>query len=275
LGIRKLMNDSRFIALFDIHAGHDWWHTDNGLVSRPAHDLGMCRLAAKFVKDFEPSHIIFCGDQIHSSSISHWNKEKVLSHVKDSYTDELDLLRDKIIAPIIEAAPSNAQAVFMDGNHERFGTVLKEKFPQLQKLLDPHAYLGVSGPNGKKSGWTYISQGGRYDLGKLHFIHGDILKAGIGHARSAVYEWNCNLRYGHFHTFCAATKCGQVSERDKKTAMSVPMLGAHNPEFLKGAANAWMQGFLYGYVSKSGNFSDYVVIVPGREVIINGKAYNK
>jgi len=269
------MQDTRFIALFDLHFGYDWHHTVNGLERKPAHDLGMVKIAADFIKDFEPNKIIFGGDQFHSSSISHWNKDKIISHVKDSYTDELDLFRTKCMTPIISAAPSTSEAVVLVGNHCQWALNLKEKFPQLQKLIDPYAYLGISGPGAKRDGWTYIPQGGRYDLGKMHFIHGDILKAGVMHARSAVYEWNCNLRYGHFHSFQAATKCGQVSERDKKTAISVPMMGAHNPEFLKGAANAWMQGFLYGYVSKSGNFSDYVVIVPGREVIINGKVYSK
>ena len=269
------MQDTRFVALFDLHFGYDIWETNTGFQRRAAHDHGMVKIASEFVKDFEPNIIIFGGDQIHSSSIGHWSKDKIITHIQDSYTDELDELRDKGLKPIVESAPSGAQAVFMTGNHEQWLLPYKQKYPQLQKMLDPHAYLGVSGPNGKKAGWTYVHQGGRYDLGKLHFVHGDILKQGMMHARSTVYEWNANIRYGHFHTYQAATKCGQVSDRDKKTAISVPAMCQCNPEFLKNSTNAWMQGFLYGYVSKSGNFSDYVVIVPGREVIINGKVYSK
>lgn len=273
------MTDTKFVALFDLHVGYDVWETANGFERRPAHDPGMIKLAKSFIKEFEPNVLIFGGDQSHGASISHWNKDKAIHHIENNYTNDLDELRDKALVPLVESCPSNARAIWIEGNHDAWINDFKRKYPQMHKLIDPHAYLGVSGPNGKRNGWEFVEQGGYYKLGKLFFLHGDKICASkngsVLHTKTAVYEWNRSLRYGHFHTYQCSSKASPNDERDRHTAISVPCMAARAASYLSGSPNSCIQGFLYGYVSKTGNFSDYVVVVANKSVVIEGKVYSK
>lgn len=265
----------RFVFLPDAHVGWDIWHTETGIERRPTHDLGMVKLVSAFLKDFEPTHIIYGGDQLNSAAIGRWNKEKTIHLVQDLYVEETRIFREKFDTPFRHAAP-HAERVWIDGNHDAWIYQWKDKYPQLESLLNPWGLIGISGPHGKVSGSVYIPQGGAFHLGKLTFVHGDQLPSTRDQAQATLRDWSCNIRYGHFHTFQAATKCDPQFQRSKKTAMSIPMLGQRNPAYGRGAANRYIQGFLYGYVSKAtGNFSDFPVIVPGNKVIIEGKEYSK
>lgn len=273
------MKDHKFVALFDLHVGYDVWVTANGFERKPAHDPGMIKLAGSFIKEFEPDTLIFGGDQSHGAAISHWNKDNIIHHCLNNYTNDLDELRDKALKPLVEACPSNARAIWIEGNHDAWINAFKQKYPQLQKLIDPHAYLNVSGPNAKKMGWEFIPQGGKYKLGKLTFVHGDKIAASkngsVMHTRSAVYDWARNIRYGHYHTYQVSSKASPDDVKDRHTAICVPCMANRAASYLNGAPNSCIQGFLYGYVSKTGNFSDYVVVVANKTVVIEGKVYSK
>lgn len=265
---------TKFVFLPDAHVGFDVWHTEEGMVRKPTHDLGMIRLAAKFIKDFEPNLIIFGGDQLNSASVGRWNKDKPAHFLQNTYLEEIDICKKQVLAPITNSAPG-AEFVWMDGNHDGWIYQWKDKYPQIEKLLNPWGLLGVSGPHGKVKQWKYVPKGYVFPLGKLNMVHGDNLRARQDHSSAALQDWNCNLWYGHFHSFQAATKTDPQFQRNKKCAMAIPMLGQRNPAYGNGSANKYMQGFGYGFVAKSGNFSGYPVLVVGNKVIIEGREYTK
>ncbi len=45
------------------------------------------------------------------------------------------------------------------------------------------------------------------------------------------------------------------------------------PNYLRGRATKWSQGFLYGYVQPDGFFFDYPVTILNGRTVVHGKVY--
>lgn len=251
----------KFIAAFDLHFG---WERKNGH-KVPLHDTRALNSMLAFAKDFKPDIFIWGGDALDCNAISHHN------HGKPGATEGLKLIEDaqegrKAFIEPVEKIMGNGRMVYITGNHERFLTDLSDKIPALEGLLDINTLL-------KLNKWTIIPQGGAFNLGKLTFIHGDQLSGGEHVAKSAVFSYERNIRFGHYHSFQTFTKSSALDYKNAKTGVCVPCLCGKNPKYTKSAPNRWIQGFLYGYIESNGSFSDTVVVILDGKCIVNGKQY--
>lgn len=156
---------------------------------------------------------------------------------------------------------------YITGNHERFLTDLSEKIPGLEDLLDVRRLLNLSDK------WKVIPQGGLHRVGKLVFLHGDTVRGGEQAAKSAVIDYERNVRFGHFHTFQVYTKTSPVDHKLAKTGIAVPCLCTKDPKYGEGKPNRWVQGFLYGYLHPDGTFNDTVVVITEGKATIHGKVH--
>lgn len=251
----------KFVALFDAHFGYE---RRNGH-KVALHDQKALDAVLAFVKDFKPDHTILGGDILDCGCISHHN------HGKPGAVEGFRLLADakecatEIIRPL--ESYTKDRLVYHVGNHEDWLTDLVDQIPALEGIVDVRAVLGL----GKR--WEVIEQGKASKLGKLVFIHGDQIKGGENAAKNAVAAYERNVRFGHFHTFQAATKTSAL-DLNGHSGIAVPCLCKKDPKYGAGSPNKWIQGFLYGYIDPStGIFSDTVAIIVNGSFIAEGKRY--
>ena len=243
----------RYIFSPDKHIG---WERGNKKLL-PIHDARSIGALMAFAADFQPDVWIEGGDNLDCGPVSHWLQDKKLS------LNNLDLSRDTeaytaLVLDPLRQLPSITQKYWMIGNHEMWLTQLAEKHPGIQRVLNVKNLLDLDD-------WTVVPQGGHVKLGKLYFIHGDTLPNTKSMAEQAVIRYEHSIRFGHFHTFQAATKYSALDAKDVKTGVAVPGLCRRNPGYLAGRPNQWSQGFNWGYIHDDGTFTDYTtMIVNGR-----------
>ena len=251
----------KFIAFYDLHYGTE----NRGGHKISLHDERAMKVALAFAKDFKPDHVILGGDILDCACISHHN------HGKPGTTEGMRLikdahgLREDFIKPV-EALKAKSYT-YIIGNHEDWVTDLIEQIPALEGIVNIKTLLKLD------NAWKIIPNGGTHKLGKLYFIHGDQLSGGEHASKAAVIAYEKSIRFGHFHTYASYTKTSCVNEQLPHTGISVPCLCKRSPAYGGGKPNRWSQGFLYGYITPNGVFSDYIVIITDGKTIINGKQY--
>lgn len=258
---------TRFVAVFDLHVGWAWYWDGVSRRRRPQHDLRAWGLVLDFVRDFKPHVFIFGGDLLHAASVSHHEQGKPMNTEGLRLFDEVRELKEKYLQPVDELV--KGEKVILLGNHERFLLDMVEKVPGID--FDFASLFGVEG----RDDWRIIGLGGVYQLGKIKFIHGDYLSSASNltyHTKKALESYQANVRYGHYHTFQAASYVNPQRNLETKTAVAVPCLSTVTPNYSKGPTD-FLQGFLYGYVRPNGNFNDYVVIITRDGFVAEGKHY--
>lgn len=260
----------KFVALYDIHYGHEWRKKNGKDTLCTTHNVKALNSALEFIEDFKPDTIILGGDQLDCGCISHWNADKPLYREKLRLKTELDGFYSNVLVPLQESSCS--ELVWLKGNHEVWIDQFIEKHPQLQGMLEPETYFSL-----RDVGWEVKEQGEFFKLGKLHFVHGDVILNGrttvVNPAKYLVDQTRVSIRAGHIHTYYAYTDINGLDSSDYHTGVTIPCLSNLNPTFLKNKPTRIVNGFNYGYVYPNGNFNDFVVIINNGKFVVDGKMY--
>jgi hypothetical protein len=260
----------RFVAWFDLHYGIEWKDHKGRRVLVKTHDEPSVRAALKFLKDFRPDVFIFGGDNLNMAFVSRHDlgRPRVLESFRGK--QDYDGFQREILGPVEAALASGARKVWMYGNHEAWIQQYLNQVPALEGLIEPEDYLKL-----RERGWQIVSQGEIYKLGKLRFVHGDILLQGGGvfPAKKAIETYGKSIRLGHVHTYQVYAR-RVLAEEGFSTALCVPALSVRNHDYAKNRPANTMQGFLFGYVMPDGNFSDYVAVIYKGKFVWNGKVYD-
>lgn len=252
----------RFAAVFDLHWGYE---SSNGH-KKPLHDLRAWNTTLQFLSDFKPHDFFFGGDILDCGVISHWNKDKPRK------TEGFRLLRDaeecrvQAIEAVSALLPPGGRRVFLQGNHEAWIDQLLDRDPGLEGLFDIKSLLCLQK-------WEVIDQGRGASYGKLYFLHGDTIKGGEHIAKAGVITYERNVRFGHHHTYQTYTKTSPIDIKLPKTGIAVPCLCSKDVDFMKRTPNKWVQGFLWGYATPTGPFTDHVAVIVNGQLVENGKVY--
>lgn len=250
-----------FLALFDLHYGQE---IQNGK-SVPLHDARALSAVLEFARDLRPDLVVLGGDTLDCSPVS--------PHLKGNYrgSEGLRLLADMegfrrdVLTPLEALGPSSC--VYHIGNHEDWIDQLVNENAGLEGLIGIKQGLKLNGT------WQVVPRGGISRIGKLHFAHGDQIKSTVHPAKWAVEAYERSIRFGHFHRAQLYTKMSALDASDVRTGLAVPGLCRRDPNYLKGSANRWSLGFLWGYVLPDGNFSDYLTMVINDRFVANGRLY--
>ncbi len=269
-----MLNDTKvkkFVALFDIHFGFEKKYDvrSGRFKEKPTHDLRFLQQIMHFVSDFRPDTVILGGDQFNFDTLRNNRRGE-----KEAITRDIgDIKRAYLIAKDNLFNPLNhypwMKKVVIRGNHDQRLERYLRNNPEWAGLIEPQDNLNLT-----TSDWEWLNYGDVYRMGKLNFIHGETLRCkAADSAKLAAARYLKNIRFGHFHTFAAATLYSAIDE-DIKTAISVPCCCTRDMEWMGKSPNTWIQGFLYGYVWPSGNFADYVVIRGNKGAFVaEGKEY--
>lgn len=251
----------KFMGLWDVH----WGFERKNRHKIPIHDPRTLAAVLAFARDFKPDILIWGGDILDCGAISHHNRKKRLA------VEDLRLAEDAAglaayMASLRAAAGKVEQEYYLLGNHEDWLKDVVEEYPALEGILGVRQLLGLP-PEVR-----VIDQGGSLQLGKLAFLHGDQLKGGDYVAKRSGDIYARNIRFGHYHTYQAATRSSPLDQDDVHTAVAVPCLCRRDLAYGEGAPNKWVQGFLWGYLGPK-QFSDQVTIVTKRGFTALGKDY--
>ncbi len=254
----------RFMFVPDIH----WGYETVGGHKKPLHDLHAVEIMQEFASDFKPHDFFFGGDVLDCGAIArHHNKGKPRKTEGFRLMRDAEECRESVIGPIERMLPKDGQRNYIIGNHEGWVEDLLDAEPELVGLISIQNLL-------KLDRWKIIEQGRGFQYHKLYFIHGDTIKGGEMMAKSAVLNYERNIRFGHFHTAQIYTKTSPLDADVAKTGMAVPCLCSKDVGYMERIPNKWVQGFEFGTVdTESGCFEDQVAIIIRNKAIINGKVY--
>ena len=252
----------RFIFACDLHFGYE----RKGGHKVPLHDQRALDAVLAFAADFKPDTFIWGGDALDCGAISHHNAKKPGATEGMKLAQDAADGRKAFIEPVEKLMRKGGNLVYIVGNHEDWITDFTDKYPALEGLLNIETLL-------KLNKWKVIPQGEEFKLGKLLFVHGDTVSGGEHVAKAAVTNYETNIRFGHHHCFQAFTKTSPISQKLSKTGIAVPCMCGKDPRYGEGKPNRWAQGFLWGYITEGGYFSDYVSIITDGKFIANGKEY--
>ena len=225
-----------------------------------------------FLKDFKPDIFGFGGDNRSLDCISHWNEEAFKNYGMDNVMaafnkDSQGFKRQ--VAEFIQVMP-NSKFVYILGNHEDWLEQFIQKFPQVKKPTVKSCLEEV----GEKI--EFVPRGGFYQIGKLHFAHGD--QFGTSNpAKQAVERTGKNIVFGHFHSHKEWPHFSMIDETEKHQGIQVPCYAKLAPGYLKGRPHDWSNGFFTACIKKSsGNFSPFVqkVSPEGNFITQDGREYS-
>lgn len=226
-----------------------------------------------FLQHNQIAGFIFGGDQLDFECISHHTKGKPLYRVRAGYQRDINSFDERILTPVEATLAKETEKIYIIGNHERFEWDFIEEHPELEGALDHVANLNL-----QERGWKVIPLGGRYKLGKLNVIHGEVL-SGLGNqapiytSRKAVSVYAGNVVAGHTHAPQMFTQVSPADHTQKWQGHILPILGNTNPSYLRNRPTAWVNGFGIVEVFGNGQFNIYQVVVIKGKFSFGGKIY--
>ncbi len=267
----RVTEPTKFIALFDIHIGWERIKTRGNSVIRPTHAIPAINAVMEFAADYKPQALVLPGDQLNCGPISHWLKGKPRLVAGFNLRKEMDELDRLILKPFDKIMPKDGIKIWHNGNHEVWIQDFIDQNPGTEGLLEPEQYLKL-----EERGYKIYEQGEVSSLGKLNFVHGDVvLRSGnLANPARMLERYRRNMRAGHLHTLSAAVDHTAVDARDFHTNIIVPSLSTRNPSFIKNNPNCFINGFLHGIVYPDGSFFDHVIIINKGKFEYAGKIYD-
>ncbi len=227
----------------------------------------------KFLKDFEPTHLILGGDFLHLESVRDLAKAGGFDVKSLEFTRTVEDLEgdfttaNSILDKVDEACPSDCTKVFIEGNHEFWLRQIQDRAPGIKTIFDPALNLRL-----RDRDYRWIDQNRVYNVGRCYFLHGHYTNK--YHSFKHLIAYQRNIFYGHCHTHQTHTITSPL-DSDPKTAVSVPCLCHRNADYMRGRPNAWNNGFLVIYSDPNNNhFFPYIVtIIKNNFVAPNGVYY--
>ena len=232
----------------------------------PEHNQKALDCAEKMMAYIKPDRIVYLGDAMNMTSVSHWleNKRKSLENKRllkdyEGFKQVKDRHRKL-------AGKQLKETVFIEGNHENWIKQYIDTHPEVEGLLEVGKNLEFD-----KYKVKFIPMNEFYKVGKLLMTHG--LYTTKYHANKTLDVVGSSVLYGHTHDVQSYTKIGMVDSHAKHQATSVPCLCDMSPDYMKNRPHNWMHGCSIVYTRPNGNFNTYIVNIIDGKAILDGKLF--
>lgn len=220
----------------------------------------------KFIEEYKPDYMLLVGDIVNNTCFSHWDRNSPLRFKEmpqpKPYFEKCNKM---FYRPLRAAVGPNCKLVHWIGNHEYWSNKAIAERP------DGEGYWECENNIEEIDMW--VPSKGVANLGKLHFLHGDILKSSNGCARRMVQLFHRSIRFGHFHHIEEASQTNPLDVKDIHTARTCGTLEKLNPHYMNGQPTNWVNAFTYGIVLPSGKFHDHTTVITDNSFMANGKIY--
>lgn len=257
----SLSKVKRYVVGADLHFPKVSWSTFEAML--------------EYIKDIKPTGFVFQGDQFDNEEISHHNNNKPFYKERRSYLRNQEDFAERILTPLEQALPRNADRTWIVGNHDDWEFQFVEAHPELEGVIDRPSALKL-----EEKGWEIVPLAHTKRLGELNVIHGEVLtgignQAGVFPSRKAVELYSGNVLAAHTHSPQSFAKVSPVEIKRKCMGWIAPILGATNPTYLRNRPTAWINGFTEVEVYDKGLFNCYPIVVIDGKFARGGKVYGK
>ncbi len=241
---------TKFIMMNDVHVPHNIDLTN----------------VFEFIKDFKPDYILLVGDIVNNDPFDHWAKAKPgqfkgMPSPKPYY----EQCNREFYRPLRKVAGNNCKLVHWIGNHEYWSNRAIDEMPEGE------GYWEVENNIEGIDLWVPSKQ--IANLGKLHFIHGDVIAGGRNHSAKMLNYYRRNVLYGHYHNYEVSSFTSPIDIEDRHTAKCVGTLEKFNPAFMTNRPHQWINMFSYGIVLPNGNFFDKQAVITDNQFYAEAKLY--
>ncbi len=218
-----------------------------------------------YIEDVKPSVVILGGDIIDAKGL-HASESMKAEQVKLAW-----FKRDvRLATGLIDAVQKRASAeiIYLAGNHENRYERLQLKYPDLfAETLD---FEGAIKPFVTRY-VPYATAGSYHKIGDTVFTHGDIFPE--SHAKPYALRYTPNkVVYGHLHHFQAYTTHRALLNESPRYAVTAGCLSTLNPEWKKGKANQWVNGFV-SFITDGRVTTPTVHLIEKGRFAVGGKVY--
>jgi len=212
-----------------------------------------------YIEEVNPEIVILGGDIIDAKGL-HASESMKAEQVKMAWFKRDVRLAVGLIEDIKSRVSGDSELIYLEGNHEHRYTRLQEKYPELfEEALD---FQGAIRPS-VSAYIPYATSGSYVKVGDTVFTHGDIYPD--LHAKPYALRYSPNkVVYGHMHHFQAYTTHRALLHESARYAVTAGCLSTLNPDWKKGQANQWVNGFV-SFVT------DGVVTTPTVHLIERGR----
>lgn len=231
----------------------------------PKHDPKALAVAEQIIKDVKPHRIVYLGDAMDMTSISHWLKGKIKTLEGLRLKKDYDGFNGVLDRHTKLAGSQLKEIVYVEGNHEDWVNDAIIEDPSKEGFFDLAINLKFD-----ERGIKFVRLNDTFKLGKLYLTHGYYTNQ--HHAFKTVTDTEHSVMYGHIHTNQQYTKVNMI-KADAHMGISIPCLCRMNPDYAMNRPNNWMQGIGIVYTLPNGNFNHYVVNIIDGKAIWNGKIY--
>lgn len=241
---------TKFVMLNDVHVPHNIDLTN----------------VFHFIEDFSPDYILLAGDIVNNDPFNHWAKSKPglfkgMPSPKSYYEDCNNLF----YRPLRKIIRPDCKLVHWIGNHEYWSNRAIEEMPEGEGYWE--VWNNIEGID------LWVPNKQIANLGKLHILHGDVIKGGAHHASKMLGYFRRNIRYGHFHDKQEASYTSPIDIEDRHTARSCGTLQNFNPSYMQNSPHNWVHAFTYGVIFSDGTFSDHTTVITNNRFLAHGKIY--
>ena len=220
-----------------------------------------------YIKDTKPETIILGGDIIDASGL-HASESMKAEQVDMKWFKRDVKLATGLITDLRKASPK-ALIVYMFGNHENRYERLQKKYPDL--FVESLDFVASVGDCVDKH-VPYATSESYYKVGDCIFTHGDIFPD--SHAKPYALRYSpYKVVYGHLHHYQAYTTHRALLNESPRYAVTGGCLSTLNPEWKKGKANQWVNGFV-SFVTDGEVTTPTVHIIERGRFAIGSKIYS-
>ncbi len=212
-----------------------------------------------YLKDFKPDLVILGGDIIDAKGMHGVDLMQASQIDVRNYRRDIKLLQN-LFQEILKVTPKST-FVYLEGNHEERYRRVTRKFPKA--FLDVFDIPRDSFPVGVNAEWVpYGEYESSITVGDTVFIHGNIWPD--IHAKAYALRYTpMKVVYGHLHHYQAYTTHRADPSTHPRYAVTAGCLASMNPEWKKGEAHQWVNGFV-SFISENGT------TIPTAHLIENG-----
>lgn len=234
----------------------------------PNHDVKTHQVVLKFMRDVEFHECVDLGDFMDFEEISKFSMNMLRTLEGKRLLRNYDIA-NRVLDERLEALGKKCKYVLLEGNHDYRMTVLIDKAPQFEGMLEVETNLHLAE---RKITWVPSwSKNEMYQVGKLHFMHGDFI--GKYHASRMVDTYDVNLVYGHTHDHQVYEKSTK-GIKTPKVAMSLGYLADPNKlTYTRNRPNNWSQMIGVAEIREDGNFNMTPIRIINHQFSYNGKVY--
>lgn len=220
-----------------------------------------------YIADVKPATVILGGDIVDAKGL-HASESMKAEQVKMSWFKRDVRLAQSLIDEIKDR--TNAEIIYLEGNHEQRYARLQEKYPELfEEALD---FRGAMKPLVTRY-VPYATAGSYHKIGDTVFTHGDIYPE--SHAKPYALRYTPHkVVYGHLHHFQAYTAHRALLNESSRYAVTAGCLSTLNPEWKKGKANQWVNGFV-SFVTDGAVTTPTVHLIERGRFAVGGKVYGR